>query len=211
MQTAPRRPARGHSASLWVASLTVAALSVTVVTVSAEAAGRFHWWAGFVLVPGALIAVTGAPLLARGGGRAFAGSVIACAGSLVFAVGALLMFGAMGWGWPLMIALPALAIAGTYQWRPGHPLARAFHRTIGTLALAAVALGVTFMLLRAGLVDFGEADWWGAFMMLAGVIVFFNGLELLRHRIEYRMQAVALAVGPAVITFLLGLRFLRGW
>lgn len=205
------RCVRRHSSFPWVASLAGAALCVTIVTVSAQAIGRFHWWAGFILVPGAMIAVAGAPLLARGGGRAFAGYVIACAGGLVFTVGALLMFGAMGRGWPLMIALPALAIAGTYLWRLAHPLARAFHRTIAMLALEAVALGVTFMLLRAGLVDFGEADWWGAFMMLAGVIVFLNGLELLRHRIEYRMQAVALAVGPAVITFLLGLRFLRGW
>jgi hypothetical protein len=158
-----------------------------------------------------MIAATGAALMARGGGRALAGYVIACVGGLVYTVGALLMFGAMGAAWPFMIVLPALAIAGTYLWRPAHPLARAFHRTIATLALAAVALGVTLMLLRGGQVDFGETSWWGAFMMLAGVIVFLNGLELLRHRIDYRLQAVVLAVGPAVVTFLLGLRFLRGW
>ena len=47
----------------------------------------------------------------------------------MFATGAILMFGAMSRMWPLMIVLPALAIAGSYAWRPDDPLARAFHRT----------------------------------------------------------------------------------
>ena len=63
----------------------------------------------------------------------------------MFATGAILMFGAMSRMWPLMIVLPALAIAGSYAWRPADPLARAFHRTIALLALVAVALGLTFL------------------------------------------------------------------
>ncbi len=47
--------------------------------------------------------------------------------------------------------------------------------------------------------------------MLAGAIVLGNAGELTRHRMPYRLQAITLLVGPAVVAFLLGLRFLRGW
>ncbi|MFD0972149.1 hypothetical protein ACFQ3X_26340 [Plantactinospora endophytica] len=198
-------------AGRWLTSLAAAGLGVVVVTVTAQSIDRFHWWAGFVLVPGALIAASGGPLLARGGGRAFVGYLLACVGGLVFAVGALLMLGVMGKGWPFMITLPALAVAGTYLWRSPDPLPQAFHRTVAMLALNAAALGVTFLLLVNDVLDFGATGWWGAFMMVSGVIILANGLELLRHRIAYRAQAVTLAVGPAVIAFLLGLRFLRDW
>ncbi|MGI5214226.1 hypothetical protein [Plantactinospora sp. CA-290183] len=198
-------------AGRWMASLAVAGVAVAVVTVTAQSVERFHWWAGFVLVPGALIGATGGPLLARGGGRAFFGYLLASVGGLVFAVGALLMFGLMGRGWPLMVTLPALAISGTYLWRTGDPLPRAFHRTVAMLALIAAVLGVTLLLLAEDVLDFGETGWWGGFIMAGGVVVLGNGLELLRHRIAYRAQAVALAIGPAVVAFLLGLRFLRDW
>ncbi|MDG4784561.1 hypothetical protein O7626_01190 [Micromonospora sp. WMMD1102] len=203
-----RRP---EIAGRWSTSLAVAGLAVAVVTAAAQSIDRFHWWAGFVLVPGALVASSGGPLLARGGGRAFVGYLLACVGGLVFAVGALLMFGVMGRGWPFMITLPALAVAGTYFWRSPDPLARAFHRTVALLALDAAALGLTFLLLVNDVLDFGRIGWWGGFVTVAGAVILANGLELLRHRIAYRAQAVTLAVGPAVIAILLGLRFLRDW
>lgn len=191
--------------------MVTAALAVALVTTVTQSIGRFHWWAGFVLVPGALIGAAGGPLLVRGGGRAFVGYVFACVGGLVFAVGALLMFGVMDSGWPLMIVLPSLAVAGTYFWRPAHPLARGLHRTVAMLALGGAALGVTVLLINIERVDFAGIQWWGGFMMLAGVVVFANALELLRHRMPYRLQAMALQFGPAIVAFLLGLRFLRGW
>lgn len=201
----------GRTAVGWLGGAIVAALAVIAVNSASQAVGHFHWWAGFVLVPGALIAATGGPLLVRGGNRAIAGYVIACLGGLVFAVGALLMFGAMGIGWPLMIVLPCLAIAGTYGWRPDHPLARGLHRAVAMLASTAAAVGVTLQLLVLDSLDFGQTRWWGGFMMLGAVIIFGNGIELVRHRMQYRLQAIALLVGPAVVTFLLGLRMLRGW
>lgn len=198
---------RGSSVRAWLAGAAGAAVAVAATTSIAQAVDRFHWWAGFVLVPGALIAATGTVLLVR---RRPIGYLIGCVGATVFAVGALLMVGGMRGGWPLMIILPALAVAGTYVWHPEHPLARAFHRTIASLALAAVALGVTFFLIINDAIDFGDADWWGWYMMAGAIIVALNGLELLRHRIRYRMQAVALAIGPAVFEFLIGLRMARG-
>ncbi|WP_233600114.1 hypothetical protein [Micromonospora sp. M71_S20] len=196
----------------WMVSLAVAGLAAAATTTAAQSTGHFHWWAGFVLIPGALIAATGGPLLARGGGRAFVGYVVACLGALVFAVGALLMFGVFGRGWPLMVVLPCLAVAGTYRWWLVHPLARGLHRTVSLLALAgALLLGGTLQLTRVDLVDVGAAPMWGAFLMLAGVIVLGNAVELTRHRMPYRLQAITLLVGPAVVAFLLGLRLLRGW
>ncbi|MGN9912055.1 hypothetical protein ACTMTJ_31395 [Phytohabitans sp. LJ34] len=193
----------------WFAAAAVA-FGAAAVTAIAQATGHFHWWAGFVLIPGAFIAAAGAPLLTRGGGRAMTGYLVAWVGVIVFTVGAMLMFGVMTEGWPVMIMLPTLAVAGTYIWRPDHPLARAFHRTVATLALCGTTLGVIFLLMNTDVVDFGDTDWWGGFMMAAAVAVALNGLALLRHQIEYRLQAVTLAVFPALIVFLLGLRFIRG-
>ncbi|WP_433387597.1 hypothetical protein [Micromonospora sp. KLBMP9576] len=193
-------------------SLAVAGLAAAATTTTAQSSGHFHWWASFVLIPGALIAAAGGPLLARDGGRAFAGYVVACLGVLVFTVGALLMFGVFGRGWPLMVVLPCLAVAGTYHWRLVHPLARGLHRAVSLLALAgALLLGGTLQLDRVGLVDVGAAPMWGAFLMLAGMIVLGNAVELTRHRMPYRLQAITLLAGPAVVAFLLGLRLLRGW
>ncbi|MEV7232286.1 MULTISPECIES: hypothetical protein [Polymorphospora] len=213
-----RRPASGQrpgrsrrTAAGWIGGAVVAALAVIAVNSASQALGQFHWWAGFVLVPGALIAATGGPLVVRGGNRAFAGYVIACVGGLVFAVGALLMFGVMSRGWPLMVVLPCLAVAGTYGWQLEHPLARGLHRVVAMLASTGAAVGITLQLIVLDWVELTGVHWWGGFMMLAAVIVFFNALELVRHRMQYRLQAIALLVGPAVVTFLLGLRFVRGW
>jgi hypothetical protein len=54
------------------------------------------------------------------------------------------------------------------------------------------------------------ADWWPWFMIAAGAVVVANGAELVRHRLAYRVPAAVLAMGPGVVTILLGIRFLRG-
>ncbi|MFD0821872.1 hypothetical protein ACFQ0D_26955 [Micromonospora zhanjiangensis] len=202
-------PARNRRA--WLIGLVVAAVSAALANTIAQAVGEYHWWAGFILVPGALIAACAGPLLIRGRGAAFFGYLVAWIGGLVLVVGALLMAGAMGRGWPLMITLPCLAVAGTYGWRSTHPLVRGLHRSAALLTLVAATLGPTFLLLRAGWVDFGATGWWGAHMMAAGAVVVANAIELARHRMPYRLQAVTLSLGPAVVTLLFGLRFLRGW
>jgi hypothetical protein len=201
--------ADGPARQPWLVSGLVAAAAVIAVTVTAQSVGRFQWWAGFVVMPTALVVAAGMPSLARGGSRAFGGYLLACAGVIGFAVGALLMFGAMSDGWPLMITLPALAVGGTYAWRPTHPLARGLHRTVASLAVLAVSLGPLFFLLRADRVDL-PPQWWGGYLVAAGIVVAANGLELIRHRMPYRLQAVVLALGPAAVAILLGVRFLRG-
>jgi hypothetical protein len=199
------------SAVRWLASLGVAMLASAVVTASAQASGDFRWWALFVLIPGALITASGAVVLTRGRAASLAGYLVACLGALVFATGAILMFGAMPRMWPLMIVLPALAIAGSYAWRPEDPLARAFHRTIALLALAAVALGLTFLADSLGAVELSGQRWWPWYMIVAGAIVVANGAELVRHRMAYRVSAAVLAAGPGIVAILLGIRFLRDW
>jgi hypothetical protein len=195
----------------WLGAGGVALIASAVVTASAQASGDFRWWALFILIPGALIAASGAALLTRGGAGSLAGYLIACLGAIVFATGAILMFGAMGDLWPLLISLPALAIAGSYLWRPDDRLARAFHRTVAMLALAAVALGATFLAAEFGAFEAGERLWWPWYMIAAGVIVVANGAELARHRMAYRVSAAVLAMGPGIVTILLGVRFLRDW
>jgi hypothetical protein len=210
--TYPQTTSSAHASAVrWLASAGFAMLASAVVTASAQASGEFRWWALFILVPGALIAASGTAVLARGGAGSLAGYLVACLGALVFATGAILMFGAMPRLWPLMIVLPALVIAGSYAWRPEDRLARAFHRTIAMLALAAASLGGMFLADRLGAFEVGGDRWWAWYMVAAGVIVVGNGAELVRHRMPYRVSAAVLAAGPGIVAILLGIRFLRDW
>jgi hypothetical protein len=205
-ETRPTSPA-----TPWLAAGGIALLACALVTGSAQSTGDFRWWSVFVLVPGALIGAVGAVLWARSGWRSAGGYVVTWVGIQVYAIGALLAFGAMRSLWALTIILPSLAVAGGYAWRPADPIARAFHRTIAMLALAGVALGVTMLALDA-VGEFDRmAEWWPWFMILGGVIVVGNGLELLRHRLAYRVPAAVLATGPGLIAIVLGIRFLNGW
>jgi hypothetical protein len=190
-------------------ALAAAALAVIAVSVVARGVGHFHWWAEFIVVPGAAIAAGGVPLLARGGDRGLFGYLVCWCGALTFLVGALLMFGAMGDGWPVLISAPALTVAGTYFWHPADPLPRGLHRTVVSLALLAVTLGGVFLAMQSDWRGFSNPHWWGGYMIAAGGLVLLNGVELLRHRMRYGLQAATLMVGPAAVTILLGLRFLR--
>jgi hypothetical protein len=185
----------------WLAATGVA-LAV-VIAVNATAGDR-RWWANFVLLPGAAVVAAAVPLLrAR---RTAAGYAVLCAGGLIGVVGALLMFGRMGRGWPLMIVLPCLAVAGTARWRAGDAAIRAVHRTVVGLAGLGALLGVTFLALRAGWVDFGDSRWWGSFMIAAGLIGLGNGLALLGDVRGYRVPTAVLLAGPGAGAVLAGLR-----
>ncbi|GAA1839815.1 hypothetical protein [Asanoa iriomotensis] len=205
--TPTTRPGAGRAAP-WLAGGSIALLACALVSILAQAADDFRWWSLFVVIPTSLIAAAGFVSLVRGGGiLAYAlGNV----GLVAFAVGVMLMFGDVPRFWPLLISLPAAAIAGSYWWRPNDPLGRSFHRTLAMLASIAVLLGLTFLGIRFDWFHV-EPRWWAWFMVAAGVVVVGNGAELIRHRMVYRVSAAALAAGPGIVTILLGIRFLRGW
>ncbi|MDP9797731.1 hypothetical protein J2S43_006243 [Catenuloplanes nepalensis] len=193
----------------YIAALTagLALLAIMVLNLVWDDTGRP--WANAILIPAGLMVTSGVALLTRGRGIAFLGYLVLCAGLLTGTVGALLIATRMGWGWPLMVTLPCLAVAGTYLWAPPHPVARALHRTIAGLALLGATVGPAFFLLRADLFAWPE-HWWALYLIAAGAVVLGNALELARHRIAYRLQGAALLAGPALITMLLGFRFLTG-
>jgi hypothetical protein len=191
------------------AAIAIAALAAIVIPVVAWGTGRLHWWAEFILVPAAAIAAAGAQLFVRGGGRNLVGYFVCAVGALDVLVAVLLMFGEMGRGWPLMIIVPALTVTGTYLWRADDPLPRGLHRTVALLALLAATLGGVFLAMQLGWSGFDNPRWWGGYMVAAGALVLLNGVELLRHRMRYGLQAATLMAGPAALTILLGLRFLR--
>ena len=201
------RPAPGRAAP-WLAGGGIALIACALVSGLAQAAHDFRWWSLFVVIPTSLISAAGAVALRRGGG--ILGYAVANLGLIAFAVGVMLMFGEVSRFWPVLISLPAAAIAGSYWWRPQDPLGRSFHRTLTMLASIAVVLGLAFL---ARGFDWFEPEprWWAWFMVAAGVVVVGNGAELVRHRMVYRVPAAALAAGPGIITILLGVRFLRGW
>ncbi|MEV4617961.1 hypothetical protein AB0J74_04470 [Asanoa sp. NPDC049573] len=206
-QTPAPRQATGRAAP-WLAGGGSALLACALVSGVAQAAHDFRWWSLFVVIPTSLISAAGFVSLRRGGGiLAYA---VANLGLIAFAVGVMLMFGEVGRFWPLLIALPAAAIAGSYWWRADDPLARSFHRTLAMLATVAVVLGIGFLGFHFNWFE-PQSRWWAWFMVAAGVVVVGNGAELVRHRLVYRVSAAALAAGPGIITILLGVRFLRGW
>lgn len=197
-------PARGISAQArWLAASGAAVIAVATVN---AAAGDRRWWANFILLPGAAVVAAAVPLLAAGRRRTAAGYAVLCAGAIVCTVGVLLIFGAMGRGWPLMIVVPCLAVAGTARWRASDGLARAAHRTIVGLALLGTVLGGTFLALRAGLVDLGDVRWWAFFMIAAGGVAIGNGLSLAGDLRGYRLPMIVLLVGPGVGAILAGVR-----
>ncbi|GAB7043857.1 MULTISPECIES: hypothetical protein [Catenuloplanes] len=196
-----------HPRYIAALSLGVALLAVMVSNLVWDDTGRP--WANAILIPAALIAASGVVLLTRGRGVAFLGYLVLCAGLIIGTVGVLLIAKRMGWGWPLMVTLPCLAVAGTYLWAPGHPVARALHRTVAGLALLGATVGPAFFAFRADLPGWPER-WWALYMIAAGAVVLGNALELTRHRIGYRLQGATLLGGPALVTVLLGVRFLTG-
>ncbi|MDR7280811.1 hypothetical protein [Catenuloplanes atrovinosus] len=204
MTTTSETPPARYVAAL---GLGIALLTVMVLNLIFGDTGRP--WANAILLPAALIVTSGLVLLTRGRGYTFLGYLILCAGLIVATVGALLIAKRMTWGWPLMITLPCLAVAGTYLWAPRHPVARALHRTVAGLALLAATLGPAFLLLRTALFTW-PAHWWALYMIAAGAVVLLNALELPRHPIRYRLQGATLLAGPAIIAMLLGFRFLTG-
>jgi len=210
-QTSTPTPASDRApgrAAPWLAGGGSALLACALVSILAQAADDFRWWSLFIVIPTSLVAATGIVSLVRGGGiLAYA---LANVGLTAFAVGVMVMFGDVSRFWPLLIALPAAAIAGSYWWRPDDPLGRSFHRTLAMLATIGVALGLSFLALRFDWFD-PETRWWAWFMVAGGVVVVGNGAELVRHRMVYRVSAAALAAGPGIVTILLGIRFLRGW
>jgi hypothetical protein len=193
----------------YVAALTLGLAIVAVLVLNVVWGDTGRPWANAILLPAALIVTAGAALLTGGRGYSFLGYLLLCAGVIVFTVGTLLIGERMAWGWPLMVTLPCLAVAGTFLWAPTHPVARALHRTVAGGALLGATVGPVFFLRRADLFAWPQ-HWWALFMIAAGAVVLGNALELTRHRINYRFQGATLLAGPALITMLLGFRFLTG-
>ncbi len=159
---------------------TVLSLGIIVAVNSVAVAGSpFRWWANFILVP-ALVFLTlsaGLPRAARE-----TRFVLAWIGAIVLTVALLLMAGRMGEYWPLMIVVPCLGPAGLFALRPTDGSLRAFVDTVAGLSVVGIALGAAFLLIRADIVDPGEMNWWGWFMLAAAVVPGVNGLILLRSR-----------------------------
>ncbi len=204
---------RGVNTSEMPPARYVAALTLGVALV-AVMVSNLVWdtgrpWANGIMIPAALIVTAGTVVMTRGRAYSSLGYLILCAGLLTMTVGVLLVAKRMTWGWPLMVTLPCLAVAGTFLWAPAHPVARALHRTVAGGALIGATVGPVFFLRRADLFDWPQ-HWWALFMIAAGAVVLGNALELTRHRINYRFQGATLLAGPALLTMLLGYRFLTG-
>jgi hypothetical protein len=193
--------ARAAGASAQARWLVASAVALVAVATANAAAGQQRWWANFILFPGAALLAAAVPLMRT----TAAGYAVLCVGTLVSAVGMLLLFGAMGKGWPLMVVLPCLAVAGTARWRVPDPNTRAAHRTVVGLALLGALLGVTFLALGGGLIDL-DGRWWAYFMMAAGLVAIGNGLSLLTDVRGYRLPTTVLLAGLGAAAFLAGLR-----
>jgi hypothetical protein len=178
--------------------------AIAVANILALTVGEFHWWANFVLVPGSVVAAAGLGLRDAGpAGR----SVIGWLGAIVFTTGVLLLTGTMGALWPLMIVVPCLGPVALVALRPADASVRAMVDTVAGLGAVAVALGATFLALRADLVEFGSTRWWVWFMVAAATVPGVNGLLLLnRRRGGFWFSTAVLLLAAAGFTFVAAMR-----
>jgi hypothetical protein len=199
--TVQTTPARASAQVSWLAASAAALVAVAVVN---GLAGEGRWWANFILLPGAAAVAAAVPLIRSG--RAAAGYAVASAGAVVCTVGTLLIFAAMTRGWPLMIIVPCLVVAGTARWRARDANARAAHWTLVGLAVLGAVLGVTFLVMNAGLIDLDGTRWWGVFMIAAGAVAVGNGLSLAGDIRGYRLSTTVMLAGLGFGAIMAGLR-----
>ncbi|GIJ50721.1 hypothetical protein Val02_76070 [Virgisporangium aliadipatigenens] len=141
--------------------------------------GNYRWWANFILMPGAVLVGLGVvPLRLPAAAR----YVLVWAGAVVLTAGLLLMFERMADLWAYMIVVPCLGPAGLLLVRSGDPSMRAAVRTGGGLGLVGALLGVMFLAIESGWVEFERLHWWSFFMAAAGAVAAVNGGWLLRQR-----------------------------
>jgi hypothetical protein len=205
-----RRTEVRRSASRWGpagSAALIATIALNVVN-AAVFTGEFHWWANFVLVPGAALVVLGVALDERRTTRL----ILWWLGAIVLVVGFLLLLGRMGDGWPLLIAVPCVGPAALLALRIGDPSMAAVVRTVGLLSLLGVALGVTFEVFQLGLIEPGGHLWWVTYMFAAGAVPAANGAALLLiRRGGYWFSASVLLIAIGVVTILTSVRELQHW
>lgn len=200
----PASPGRGRSIGIAALAALVSINLVNAVALS----GPFRWWANFILLPGAALVVLAIAL----GRWRVARFVVGWLGAVVIVTGLLLLFGGMGGGWPLMIAVPAVGPAGLLALRLKDQSLAAAARTVGMLALVAIALGTTFIAFHLDLLDPGKSRWWVTYMFAAGAVPLANGLALLSGRrgsYWFSVGVLLLALGAG--TVLAAVRQLQGW
>ncbi|WP_213452692.1 hypothetical protein [Rhizomonospora bruguierae] len=217
VEAGPRMAAGARGAgpvAYWIGAAlgTAAVLAVNTTATIAGEAGR-HWWANFILLPTAGIAAVGGSMMTGRGVRAAAGYTLFCFATIGFAVGAILMFGAMGRCWPLMIVLPAAALLGTVRWWPAEPAGRAVHGAFAGVAAVTLALGAAFQLRVGGgePVERAGYHWWGWFIALAGVVMAGNAIWLRTDRSGYRISSATLLIGLGLAAVAVGLRAVYRW
>lgn len=182
---------------------TLAGLIVIDALMTALAPEPFRWWANFITLPG-LVVLAFAVGLARIARETRL--VLVWIGSIILVTGLLLFAHAMGHLWPLMIVVACVGPVGLFALRPADASVRAFVDTVAGLAAVAVLLGVAFLLIRSGAVDFGGQRWWAWFMLAAAAVPLLNGLILLSmRRGTYWFSMAVLLVALGGYTLLAGL------
>jgi hypothetical protein len=186
-----------------VVALVGCVAAIVLTHAVALAADRFHWWADFVLVPGALVAAAGLAMRAGPVARFTVGWL----GLIIFSTGVLLMTGGMGAGWPLMIIVPCLGPLALYAMRPADPSLRSLLHTVAGLAGLGVLLGGAFFAIKTGRYEPGRDRWWVGFMLAASVVPAGYGLALLaRRRGVYWYSTAVLLLALGGFTILAALR-----
>jgi hypothetical protein len=191
----------------WLRTVAAQVVCVGILVVSnlvAVGIDRFHWWANFILVPGALVAAAGLGLRHVNRATRF---LIGWLGAIVFTTGLLLLTGSMGALWPFMIIVPCLGPVALFALRPADPSVRAMVDTVAGLGALGVVLGMMFLALDSGLVDPDGGRWWVWFMLAAGSVPLANGLGLLaRRRGGYWFSTAVLLLAMGGFTILAALQ-----
>jgi hypothetical protein len=186
---------RGPVTRMTAATILSLGILVAVNSIAMSGSHPYRWWADFIIIPGLVFLTLSVGLPRAAPETRF---VLAWIGAVVLAVALLLMAGKMGEYWPLMIVVPCLGPTGLFALRPADASVRAFVNTVAGLALVGVALGLAFLLIRAGAIDPGDTHWWSFAMLAAAGVTGANGLILLATRrgtYWFSMAVLLIALG----------------
>lgn len=182
-------PPSGHHAKrprsnlFWALAL-IAVGGILLIRNLLQVEGEFNWWALFILIPAAG-SLSGAIAAARRRGSFNAAARSGLGSALVLLTLVVIFLFNLSWGtwWPLMLIAPGISmILGAF---PDESLSKyggfkGFLNLGLWLGLAAVLLGIGFLLKNLGLFDPNSLlpsgwRWWGAVILLCGLGALLNG------------------------------------
>jgi hypothetical protein len=205
-------PPRGKvRVSIWPMAILLEIVVFLNLLVSPHLAAT--WWANFIYVPAVALLASAWWLWPKSTGYwRIVAHLCLSLGAIVFTVATILLLDVMWFGWTLLILVPGLALLG-------HSIAltrmtqvsglQAWFRTITWGGIVTSLLGLTFLLMRLGVLPMqqlvGSFQWWSIIIVLVGVGAIWNAGWLYRREGDRLTPSALVLGGLGALNCILGL------